>query len=136
MPIFGQKLPSDTSGTDSIAAPKPQLTLASQIWFIKVHIAVGACLTNGACVSATAEHVYDDASFVDFLLRIQAAVKSVSHGKRLLLVLGRGHWAKYSEHWPKIRRFAQPVLLHGSPLQGLFSRIQREIEHSRTDYAS
>ena len=124
MPIFGQKQPSNTSGTQhSSAAPEPRLTLASQIWFVKVHVAVGTCLANGACVSVSAEHVYGQASFVDFLRQVQAAVKSVSHGRRPLVVLGRGHWVKYSEHWAKIRRFAEPVLLHDSPLQALFLRI-------------
>ena len=110
--------------------------MASQIWFVKVHVAVGTCLVGGACVSTTAEHVYDQASFVDFLLQVQAAVKSVSRGRRLLVVLGKGHWVKYSEHWPKIRCFAEPVLLHDLPLQALFSRIQRKVGAGRTNYTS
>ena len=136
MPIFGQKAPSNTFSAQSSAAPEPQLTLASQIWFVKVHVAVGSCLTNGACVSVTAEHVYDDASFVDFLVQVHTAVKSVSRGRRLLVVLGRGHWVKYSEHWAKIRCFAEPVLLQDSPLQALFLRIQRDLGSRQNNFTS
>ena len=69
LPIFGQKKLVDAR-IESFLTSEPRVSLASQIWFVKVHIAVGDCLAEGACVSVKDERVYDFASFVDFLLRI------------------------------------------------------------------
>ena len=109
-PIFGQEKRGAGAINKSYSTSEPRLTFASQIWFVKVHVAVGECLTDGMCVSASAERVYDSASFVDFLHRIQAAVNHDSSGTKPLLVLGMGHWDKYGEHWPLICRFAEPFV--------------------------